>query len=555
VKAAAVTAAGGRRVASDGRTQAGPSATADAPRSLAGSAGLVSFATFTSRIGGLVREQLFASLLGAGMYSDAFVVAFRVPNLLRDLLAEGALSTAFVPTFTERLVRGGKQDAYALANLVFTTLMIVTSVIAVAGILAATPIVSLIAPGFAATAGKLELTARLTRILFPFLPMVALAAVCMGMLNAQQKFFVPALAPALFNLAAIVVGIGLYFAEVTTPVAVVGWTLAVLLGGLVQLGVQVPPLVRAGWRWRPRFSPRFDDAGLRQIMRLMAPAVIGLSATQLNILINNILASRLEQGSPSWINYAFRLMQLPIGVFGVAVATVNLAAVSRHAAAGDMTRFRATLAQALKLVAFLTLPATAGLVALREPIVSLLYEHGRFTASDTARTAAVLAAYAVGLYAYASVKVLAPAFYALKNPRFPMYASLLAVGVNIVANLLLCGPLAAPGLALGTSLGALANFTLLLVVFTQRYGGLRGHGITGQVARVLIESVAMGFLCRFAWRGLAGLWPNGAPGGALVVTLVPVALGVGAYFLFAALLHIEEVGQGGRILQRTLRRR
>ncbi len=524
-------------------------------RSLAGSAGLVSFATSLSRIGGLIREQLFASLLGAGMYSDAFVVAFRVPNLLRDLLAEGALSTAFVPTFTERLVRGGKKDAYALANLVFTTLLVVTGVVVVIGIFAANPIVRLIAPGFAATPGKIELTTELTRILFPFLPMVALAAVLMGMLNAQHRFFIPALAPALFNLTAIIVGVGLYFAHVATPVAVVGWTLAVLLGGLVQMGVQVPPLVRSGWRFRPRFNPRFSDPGLRQIARLMAPAVVGLSATQLNILINNILASRLEQGSPSWINYAFRLMQLPIGVFGVAVATVNFAAVSRHAAAGDMTRFRATLAQALKLVAFLTLPATAGLVALREPIVSLLYEHGRFTAYDTARTAAVLAAYAVGLYAYASVKVLAPAFYALHATRLPLYASLLAVGCNIVANLALSGPLAAPGLALGTSLGALANFTFLLVVFSRRYGGLAGHGIAGQVARVFIASAAMGLLCRFAWRALVALWPDGAPGGALVVTLVPVGLGVAVYFAFAALLRVEEVAQGRRLVNRILRRR
>ena len=209
----------------------------------------------------------------------------------------------------------------------------------------------------------------------------------------------------------------------------------------------------------------------------MVPAFVGLSATQLNILVNNVLASQLEQGSPSWINYAFRLMQLPIGVFGVAVATVNLASVSRAAASGDMQTFRATLAASLKLVAFLTLPATAGLVALREPIIAMLYEHGRFTAHDTSRTAEVLMAYALGLYAYASVKVLAPAFYALHSPRQPLYASLLAVSCNIVANLALYRSLGAPGLALGTSIGALANFGLLLALFTRRYGGLGGLGL------------------------------------------------------------------------------
>jgi putative peptidoglycan lipid II flippase len=525
---------------------------------LALSAGLVSIATFLSRIGGLVREQLFAFLLGAGMASDAFVVAFRIPNLLRDLLAEGALSTAFVPTFTQRLVQGGTREAYALANLVLTTLLVVTGGIAVAGILAAEPLVTLIAPGFAATPGKLELTARLTRILFPFLPMIAMAAVLMGMLNAQRRFFVPALAPALFNLAAITVGVTLVALRVPAGPAVLWWTVAVLLGGLVQFGAQIPPLVRAGWRYRPAFRRKFDDPGLRQILRLMLPAFIGLSATQLNILINNVLASQLEQGSPSWINYAFRLMQLPIGVFGVAIATVNLTAVSRSAAAGDMGEFRATLAAALKLVAFLTLPATAGLVALREPIIALLYEHGRFTAHDTARTAAVLSAYAIGLYAYASVKVLAPAYYALKAPRVPLYASLVAVACNIAASLALYRRFEAPGLALGTSIGAVANFVLLYAVFVRRHGSLGGFGIASQVVRVALASLAMAAACRWTWRRLAEWTGEGGVERDLWVTLPPIALGVGLYFVLAWLLRVSETRQGLRLAARAgnrLRRR
>jgi putative peptidoglycan lipid II flippase len=530
---------------------------APAPRAgtgLAGSAGLVSIATFLSRIGGLVREQLFASLLGAGMYSDAFVVAFRIPNLLRDLLAEGALSTAFVPTFTQRLMAGGRREAFGLANLVLTTLVVVTGGIAVAGILLAEPIVRIIAPGFASTPGKIELTVRLTRILFPFLPMIAMAAVLMGMLNAQRRFFVPALAPALFNLAAITVGVGLVAWRAPGPIAVLWWTVAVLLGGLVQFGVQVPPLVRAGWRFVPAFRARFDDPGLRQILHLMVPAFVGLSATQLNILVNNILASQLEQGSPSWINYAFRLMQLPIGVFGVAVATVNLTSVSRSAAAGDMQEFRSTLASSLKLVAFLTLPATAGLVALREPIIALLYEHGRFTAYDTARTAAVLSAYAIGLYAYASVKVLAPAYYALHAPRVPLYASLLAVGCNIVASLALYRRLEAPGLALGTSLGALANFTLLFTVFARRHGGLGGFGIGGQVLRVLVASVAMAAVCRWTSSRLDASLGGGGIERDLLVTLPPVALGVALYFALAWMLRIGETRQAARLATRLARR-
>lgn len=534
----------------DSRSETAPSSAGR----LAGSAGLVSFATSCSRIGGLVREQLFATLLGAGYYSDAFVVAFRVPNLLRDLLAEGALSTAFVPTFTQRLVQNGKRDAYDLGNLVLTTLFVVTSVVAIFGILFASPIVHAIAPGFGATPGKLELTVRLTRILFPFLPMIALAAVLMGMLNAQQRFFVPALAPALFNAAAILVGVLLVASGASASTAVLGWTLAVLLGGFSQLGIQVPTLRASGWRFRARFRWRFDDPGLRQILRLMAPAVIGLSATQVNILVNNILASQLEQGSPSWINYAFRLMQLPIGVFGVAVATVNLAAVSRSAAAGDMPAFRSTLASSLKLVAFLTLPATAGLVALREPIIALLYEHGRFGAHDTLRTSDVLLAYAIGLYAYAAVKVLAPAFYALRASRWPLFASLAAVVTNIVTSLLLYRRLEAPGLAVGTSLGALVNYAVLLAVFSRRYGGLGGFGIGSQLARVVVASIAMGFACRVVSQQIAARQGGSGWTQELAVTLPPVFLGIGLYFGLARILRIGETRAGARLLARFTRR-
>jgi putative peptidoglycan lipid II flippase len=515
----------------------------------------VSFATFLSRIGGLVREQLFAALLGAGFYSDAFVVAFRVPNLLRDLLAEGALSTAFVPTFTQSLVQRGARRAFALGNLVLTSLLLVTAIVVLAGWLFADPIVRLIAPGFANTPGKLELTTTLTRVLFPFLPMVALAAVLMGMLNAQHRFFVPAVAPALFNLAAIGVGGSLLWAGLEDRNAVIAWALAVLLGGLMQMGVQVAPLRATGWRFRPRFLPRFDDPELRGILRLMAPAVIGLSATQVNILVNNILASHLEQGSPSWINYAFRLMQLPIGVFGVAVATVNLAAVSRHAAANDLQGFRNTLNGSLKLVAFLTLPATAGLVALREPIIGLLYEHGRFTSYDTARTADVLSLYAVGLVAYAAVKVVAPAFYALKAPRVPLLASIAAVVCNIVANLALYKRLGAPGLALGTSIGALVNAGVLYLMFVRRYGSLDGRSLAVQFARVAAASLVMGIVCRAATQALERRFGSDGVTADLAVTLPPILLGILLYFSLAVLLRVQETRHVLHLVRRVARRR
>jgi putative peptidoglycan lipid II flippase len=499
----------------------------------------------------LIREQMFAALLGAGFYSDAFVVAFRIPNLLRDLLAEGALSTAFVPTFTATLVQEGREQAFRLGNLVLTSLLVVTAAIALVGMLWAPTLVQIIAPGFADTAGKPELTALLTRILFPFLPLIALAAVLMGMLNAQQRFFLPALAPALFNAAAIVVGATLLLLGVQNQTAVVAWTSAVLLGGLLQFAIQVPALRRSGWRYRPQFRLRFDDPGLRRILRLMAPAVIGLSATQLNILVNNILASELEQGSPSWINYAFRLMQLPIGVFGVAVATVNLASVSRSAAAGDMDEFRDTLSSSLRLVAFLTIPSTIGLVALREPIIGLLYEHGRFTAYDTLRTSDVLLAYALGLYAYAAVKVLAPAFYALQATRVPLLASFSAVACNITANLLLYRTLGAPGLALGTSIGAVVNVSLLYGNFVRRWGSLHESQLLRHLARVLLAAGIMGVVSHLSWRWLLQRLGNESLVADLVVTLVPVGIGVVTFAVLARLLAIPEI----EVVVRRLRRR
>jgi len=530
-----------------------PAAPAARPRSLLGSAGLVSFATGLSRIGGLVREQLFAALLGAGFYTDAYVVAFRVPNLLRDLLAEGALSTAFVPTFTQVLVRRGRTPAFALGNLVLTTLFVVTTGAVVVGWIFAEPIVRIIAPGFAATPGKIELTTQLTRIMFPFLPMIALAAVLMGMLNAQHYFFMPALAPALFNVAAIVIGGALFVAGVDDHTAVLAWTFAVLLGGLLQMAVQMPQLFGQGWRFRPHFRPRFDDPGLRQILRLMGPAVIGLSATQLNIVINNILASQLEQGSPSWLSYAFRLMQLPIGIFGVAVATVNLATVSRHAAAGDHAAFRSTLAGSLKLVAFLTLPATAGLVALRVPIIGLLYEHGRFTAHDTARTAAVLSMYAVGLYAYSAVKVMAPAFYALQAPRVPLLGSVVAVAINIAGSLLLYRRLGAPGLALGTSAGALGNIAVLYGSFLRRHGGLGEGDLLLHLVRVSAAAAAMGILCRWLAQALQSRLGTATIAADCLVTLVPILAGVVVYFGLAHLMRVHETRQVLRLLTRRWR--
>jgi len=479
---------------------------------LARRASVVSIAVLASRVLGVVREQIFAVFFGAGRELDAFVSAFRIPNLLRDLFAEGALSAAFVSTFTQYLERGGEAAAWRLASLVINALLIVVGTITLIGIWIAPDVVLAIAPGFAAIPGKVGLTVGLTRIMFPFLPLVALAAVAMGILNTRNVFGVPASAAAFFNVGSIVGGLGAAYwlapayvrgilgavathhAAPTDPAlaarAITGMAIGTLIGGLLQFVVQVPSLGRVGFRYRPVLHP--SDPGLRQVMRLMAPATIGAAAVQVNVFINNNFASYLGNGPVSWLNVAFRFMQLPIGLFGVALGTVTLPLVSRHVARGDRAALRRTLAESLELVGLLCLPAAAGLALFAVPVIGLIYEHGRFTPADTTAAAQALAAYTAGLAGYAGIKVLAPAFYALDDARTPMLVSLVSIGVNYVLNWTLVRRLGFGhvGLALSTSAVALGNFALLYVVLRRRVGPL-GSRLPVALARIALAAAVM----------------------------------------------------------------
>jgi putative peptidoglycan lipid II flippase len=472
---------------------------------LARRAGVVSVAVLASRVLGLVREQAFAVFFGAGRELDAFITAFRIPNLLRDLFAEGALSAAFVTTFTQRLEREGERSAWRLANLVVNALAIVVGSLTLLGIWLAPALVEAIAPGFAAIPGKVALTVHLTRIMFPFLLLVALAAVAMGVLNTRHVFGVPAAASAFFNLGSIVGGLGcaawlapgylrdvLHHAGPPDPAlvarAMTGMAIGTLLGGLLQLLVQLPSLRRVGFHYRPLLAVR--DPGVRQVMRLMAPATIGAAAVQVNVFVNNNFASYLGNGPVSWLNVAFRFMQLPIGLFGVAVGTVTLPLVSRHGARGDRAAFGATVGQALELVALLCLPAAAGLALMGVPVIGLIYEHGRFLRADTLAAAQALAAYSVGLAGYAGIKVLAPAFYALDDARTPMLVSVLSIATNYGLNWVFIRRLGFghTGLALATSAVALGNFGLLYVLLRRRVGRL---GRVSAVGRIAIATAVM----------------------------------------------------------------
>jgi len=534
--------------------------------SVARNAGVISLAVTASRVLGLVRDQVFAALFGAGLQYDAFLTAFRIPNLLRDLFAEGALSAAFVTTFTQVQQTKGSEEAFRLSNRVATALMLVLSAICVVGWIFARSIVYWLAPGFYDVPGKAALTIHLTRIMIPFLLLIALAAKAMGILNARNKFAIPAIAPVFFNLGSVIGGLFLGFTVGPSlglsPIE--GMAFGTLVGGFLQFAVQWPSLRRAGLRYRPRLD--FYDPGVRQIMRLMGPAIIGTAAVQINVFVNTNFASEIVDpatgavlnGPVSWLSYAFRFMQFPIGVFGVAIATAALPPLSRSTSNPDYVEFRQTLAHSLALVFLLCIPSAVGLVVLGRPIVALVFEHGKFTSFDTVQTANALAAYSLGLAGYAAVKVLSPAFYALNDARTPMLISVGSIVVNFVMNSLLVGPFGHVGLAFSTSTVALVNFLLLAVFMRRRLGRLGGRRLAATVFRVIAASCAMAAGAWFAsellsWLPLRGL--------GLHLLQVSAALALAAVIFYAScrLLGVEELDDAvnalGSRFVRIVRRR
>jgi putative peptidoglycan lipid II flippase len=504
---------------------------------LASGARRLSALTMLSRLLGLVREQVFAVTLGAGVYSDAFLAAFRIPNLLRDLFAEGALSAAFVPTYVETLRRDSREAALALANRVMSTLTIYLSLIALAARIFPEPVVRLVATGFSPE--KAALCATLVQIMMPFLPAISLAVAAMGVLNAERKFTAPGLASSMFNLVAITGGIAVWVLGPSPRAAVITWAALTLVGGVAQLAIQVPSLVRLGWR--PRLLPdlRLRDRGTRHIALLMAPATLGVAAVQVNVVINSSFASLISDGALSWLSYAFRLMQLPIGVFGVAVGTSALTQLSDDAAANEWDRMRATLQRGLRMVLFLTVPSTVGLALLGVPIIRLIYEHGKFSPHATAETARALSGYAVGLVAYAAIKVVAPAFYALKRPRVPLIASVSAVAANLLWNVLTFRRFGHVGLALGTSIAALVNAGILVYAFENRIRGFLSRELLLPFAKILAAAAVMAGAVWLASARVEAL-PAAGTVGAAIKAFVPIAVGIAVYFGAARALRLQE---------------
>jgi putative peptidoglycan lipid II flippase len=458
------------------------------------SAGVVSIAIAMSRVTGLIRESVMSRLFGAGAVMDAFNLGFRIPNLTRDLFAEGALSSAFVPTFTDYLTTKSKGEAARLANLVATALILVVGGLCVLGVIFAPALVRLLAPGFEEVPGKFPLAVTMTRIMFPFLLLVALAAQAMGILNACNQFFVPAMASTFFNIGS--VGFGILIGYVAGPHIglshIQGMAIGVVCGGALQLAWQIPSLHRAGFRFRPELH--WSHPGLAHILQLMGPAILGNAATQINVMVNTNFASQLGNGPVSWLGYAFRFMQLPLGLFGVAIASATLPSVSRSAAQGNIDEFRRTLSRSLGMVLLLTIPSSIGLAVLGRSIIGAVYQGGRFKVYDTNQTALALSCYALGLAGYAALKVLSPSFYALNDARTPMMISLFSIGINfsVAWTLIHTTSLGHAGLALSTSAVALFASVVQFWILRNRIHGIHGRELLETVGKILIASACMG---------------------------------------------------------------
>jgi putative peptidoglycan lipid II flippase len=518
-------------------------------------AGVVGLAVMCSRLLGLVREQVFAALFGGGGAMDAFTAAFRIPNLLRDLFAEGALSTAFVTTFSKTIAREGDAAAWRLANRVATLVVIVLGAICIAGMVYSTELVGLLAPGF--DAAKAALTALLTRIMFPFILLVSLAALVMGTLNAKNVFGIPAMASSFFNLGSIAGGVtlGYWIDPQFGPRALQGLAVGTLCGGLLQLLVQLPPLLGLGFRLRPDFA--WKDPGVTAIFRLMGPSVIAASTTQFNVLINSIFASTLGNGPIFWLAIAFRLMQLPLGLFGVALGTVTLPLLSRLVVAGQIDAFRAELARALRLGFLLTLPAAAGLMVLAEPIISVLYQHGKFNAREATAAAGALRFYALGLAGYAALKVLVNAFYALDQRKTPMFVSFAAVGLNLLLNWVFTFRLGwgVNGLALSTGCVATFNFLLLYALMRRHLHGLETRRLLATLRRIAAATAALVGVCAASAHWLLADWATQRFAVKLALLLLTVVAGIGVFGISVHLLRIEESDELAGAITRRFKRR
>jgi putative peptidoglycan lipid II flippase len=496
-------------------------------------AGVVGAATLVSRILGFVRDGVIAWFLGAGFSSDAFIAAFRIPNLLRRLLAEGSLSSAFIPVFTEYIVHNDQDEAFSMARSAFRLLSIGLFCVTICGILLSPWIVRLIVPGFEAE--KISLTVTLTRWMFPYFFFIGLVALCMGILNVLGHFAAPAIAPVILNLS--VIG-SVFFIAPAMATPVIGLAIGVLIGGFLQLVLQLPILVRKGFRFWD--TAGLMHPGLKKVGILIFPIILGGAVYQINIVVGTLLGSLLSEGSVTYLYFADRLVQFPLGIFAIAASTAVLPALSRQAAARDFDDLKNTLAQALKLVFFISMPATVGLIVLREPIVALLFQRGAFDAAATQLTIQAVLYYSLGLWAFSAVRIVAAAFFALQDARTPVRIAIISITANIFLGLILMKPLAHGGLALATSLASILNLSLLMHALRARLGSLGWENIARSAAKAFFSSLVMGIV---VWASARTLIPpeSGTFPGLLIGVVASIGIGLCTYGVTSFVFKSQEL--------------
>jgi len=513
------------------------------------SAGIVSVSITISRITGLMRESVLSWLFGAGATYDAYVLGYRIPNLARELFAEGALSAAFVPTFTRYLATKSRAETRELSNITATMILVIAGGFCALGMILSPAIVNLFAPGFEAVPGKSDLAGSLVRTMFPFLLLLALSSQAQGILYATHSFAVPSLSSAAFNIFSVLSGLGLgYWLGPRLGISTVrGMAFGVVLGGVGQLLFLLPGVWREGFAWRPQWN--LGHEGVRHILGLMGPALIGSASGQINVLVNTNFAAGLRDasghvmnGPVSWLAYAYRFFVLPLGIFGIAIASAALPRISRSAAHRNFVEFRQILSRSILMILLLTIPASVGLAVLGESMIGIVYQHGKFQAFDTHQTALALSCYAVGLAGYAVLKLVAPAFYALGDSRTPMVVSIASVVVNAAAAFIMVrlAGFGHAGLALTSSVVSTFSSLALLILLRSKIGKLRGKEILIGLAKISVAAALMGVVCRAVVVASHALLI--APALARIADIAfGIPAGLGSFYLVAAALRVPEL--------------
>jgi len=505
-------------------------------QSVSHAAGTVGFFTFVSRVIGLARDIVIARFFGAGMAADAFFVAFRIPNLLRRLFAEGSLTIAFIPVFTEYLTQKSRHDAFELARAVLTLLSILLALVTVLGILLSPWIVRLQAFGFGGAGMKYDLTVLLTRITFPYIFFISLVAFFMGILNSLRHFAAPAAAPIFLNVG-IIGSAFLISPHLSQPV--VGIAIGVIIGGFMQLALQIPWALKKGFSLVPIWYP--SHPAIRRIGLLMLPAVFGSAIYQLNQFMGTLLASFLPEGSVSWLYYADRLVQFPLGVFAIAISTAALPSLSKQAANKDLDDFKDTLGHSLRLVLFIAIPSTAGLVTLGKPIIQLFFQRGAFSAFSTTMTNIALVYYALGLWAFSGIRVMVSAFYALQDTKTPVKVAAITIVANLILSLALMGPLKHGGLALALSAASSLQLFLLVWHLQRKLGNLSLGPVIETTLKSLLASIVMGagiYILYLKWVAASGPMTTLALMGRVCGLVLFGAL---VYFALSAIMRCKEL--------------